>query len=215
MISNKNQLTKALVNVADHELIRLVYVSKISKATRSDPLLFEHIRLHAEDYNRKNNIKGMLCNDHQYFLQCLEGQKQLVVLLMQRIFDDKRHNKVNIILLKDIKEFIFHDWRMRSFNLDQRLWTPTSLQANSPELKEFLPFNPLTWSPWFIEHFLKTMQKFDDSHQSYEADQESYNIIRDPQSRMISWFDSGVLHWVLFGLVVLLLILLINFNTLF
>ncbi len=215
MISNDSQLTKALANVEDHKLIRLVYVSKISRSSQLDLLLFDHIRAHAEDYNRQNNITGMLCNDHQYFLQCLEGQKQVIAPLMSRIFADKRHSKVQIILLKEIDRSMFNDWRMRSFCLDQSLWSATCLQSDSLVLKQFMPFKPLSWSSWFIEHFLETMQKFDNPNQEYDAEQASYNIIRDPKVRMINWVDSGFLHWLLFGLVIILLILLIKHGSIF
>ena len=168
IISSYNHLKKALNDFEDDSLIRLVYVSNISKKSKLDPSLFEHIRSHAEDYNRKNNIKGMLCNNQTYFLQCLEGTKEKLLPLMDNIFKDDRHSKLKVTLLKPIEHYSFDDWRMRSLNLDDRLWLKDSLQANSPELRKFIPFRPLEWSEWFMEYFLETMQKFDNINQGYD-----------------------------------------------
>ena len=152
-ISSYNHLKQALSQFEDNALIRLVYVSNINKKSKLDPSLFEHIRSHAEDYNRKNNITGMLCNNQKYFLQCLEGTKQALLPLMDRIFKDERHDKIRVTLLKPIDNYSFDDWRMRSLNLDNRLWSKESIQAQSPELMKFIPFKPLDWSEWFLEHF--------------------------------------------------------------
>ncbi|SUD90702.1 BLUF domain-containing protein [Psychrobacter phenylpyruvicus] len=212
IIASYNHLTQALSDFEDDALIRLVYVSNINKKSKLDPSLFEHIRSHAEDYNRQNNIKGMLCNNQKYFLQCLEGTKGALLPLMDRIFKDKRHKKLRVILLKPIDSYSFDDWRMRSLNLDNRLWSKDSLQAQSPELIKFLPFKPLKWSEWFLEHFLETMQKFDDVDQSYEAQQKSYNVVQDPNTQVALLLDSNLLHAFLLVLVVTVLLAVLKMN---
>lgn len=53
IIASYNHLKQALSDFEDDALIRLVYVSNINKKSKLDPSLFEHIRSHAEDYNRK------------------------------------------------------------------------------------------------------------------------------------------------------------------
>lgn len=212
MISSYDHLKKAMNEFNDTTLIRLVYVSNISKQALSDPLLFEHIRTHSEDYNRKNNIKGMLCNNQKYFLQCLEGTKQALLPLMDRIFQDKRHKKLRVNLLKPIDHYSFDDWRMRSLSLDESLWCKGTIQAQSPELMKFIPFKPLEWSEWFLEHFLEIMRKFDDVNQSYEAQQKSYNIVRDPNVQVVSILDSTLLHAFLLVLVLAVLLGVLRMN---
>lgn len=211
-ISSYNHLEKVLDDLNDTTLIRLVYVSNICKSSKSDPLLFEDIITHAEDYNRQNNIKGVLCNNQKYFFQCLEGTKQVLLPLMGRIFEDKRHYKIKIILLKPIETYSFKDWRMRSLNLDSKLWLKGSIQEKSPELKEFVPFKPLQWSEWYIEHFLETMRKFDSVHQNYEAQPGEFNIVRDPNLQVASLFDSTLVHRVLLVMVVILLLTILRMN---
>lgn len=211
-ISSYKHLEKALEDLNDTTLIRLVYVSNIRKSSKSDPHLFDHIRTHAEDYNRQNNIKGMLCNNQKYFLQCLEGTKQDMLPLMYRIFRDKRHTKLRIILLKPIENYTFKDWRMRSLNLDERLWLKDSIQERSSELREFIPFNPLQWSEWYTEHFLKTMRKFDHVNEEYEDEIGSYNVIQDPNLQLASMFDSTLVHRILLLMVVVLLIFILRMN---
>ena len=213
IISSYNHLKKALNDFEDDSLIRLVYVSNISKKSKLDPSLFEHIRSHAEDYNRKNNIKGMLCNNQTYFLQCLEGTKEKLLPLMDNIFKDDRHSKLKVTLLKPIEHYSFDDWRMPSLNLDDRLWLKDSLQANSPELRKFIPFRPLEWSEWFMEYFLETMQKFDNINQGYDDQTGSYNVVQDSNVQIASLFDSTLLHRFLLGMVVVLLLIILRTNS--
>ena len=213
IISSYNHLKKALNDFEDDSLIRLVYVSNISKKSKLDPSLFEHIRSHAEDYNRKNNIKGMLCNNQTYFLQCLEGTKEKLLPLMDNIFKDDRHSKLKVTLLKPIDHYSFDDWRMRSLNLDDRLWLKNSLQANSPELRKFIPFRPLEWSEWFMEYFLETMQKFDNINQGYDDQTGSYNVVQDSNVQIASLFDSTLLHRFLLAMVVVLLLIILRTNS--
>ena len=213
IISSYNHLKKALNDFEDDSLIRLVYVSNISKKSKLDPSLFEHIRSHAEDYNRKNNIKGMLCNNQTYFLQCLEGTKEKLLPLMDNIFKDDRHSKLKVTLLKPIDHYSFNDWRMHSLNLDDRLWLKDSLQANSPELRKFIPFRPLEWSEWFMEYFLETMQKFDNINQGYDDQTGSYNVVQDSNVQIASLFDSTLLHRFLLAMVVILLLIILRTNS--
>ena len=213
IISSYNHLKKALNDFEDDSLIRLVYVSNISKKSKLDPSLFEHIRSHAEDYNRKNNIKGMLCNNQTYFLQCLEGTKEKLLPLMDNIFKDDRHSKLKVTLLKPIDHYSFNDWRMRSLNLDDKLWLKDSLQANSPELRKFIPFRPLEWSEWFMEYFLETMQKFDNINQGYDDQTGSYNVVQDSNVQIASLFDSTLLHRFLLAMVVVLLLIILRTNS--
>lgn len=213
IISSYNHLKKALNDFEDDSLIRLVYVSNISKKSKLDPSLFEHIRSHAEDYNRKNNIKGMLCNNQTYFLQCLEGTKEKLLPLMDNIFKDDRHSKLKVTLLKPIDHYSFNDWRMRSLNLDDKLWLKDSLQANSPELRKFIPFRPLEWSEWFMEYFLETMQKFDNINQGYDDQAGTYNVVQDSNVQIASLFDSTLLHRFLLAMVVVLLLIILRTNS--
>jgi len=213
IISSYNHLKKALNDFEDDSLIRLVYVSNISKKSKLDPSLFEHIRSHAEDYNRKNNIKGMLCNNQTYFLQCLEGTKEKLLPLMDNIFKDNRHSKLKVTLLKPIDHYSFNDWRMRSLNLDDKLWLKDSLQANSPELRKFIPFRPLEWSEWFMEYFLETMQKFDNINQGYDDQAGTYNVVQDSNVQIASLFDSTLLHRFLLAMVVVLLLIILRTNS--
>lgn len=212
MVSNVTELTKAMGSYADDTLIRLVYVSNISKQGKSDPDLFNHIRSHAENYNRKNNIKGMLCNNQTYFLQCLEGTKQVLLPLMERIFRDKRHKNLQVTLLKPIDNFNFYDWRMRSLNLDERLWLKDSIQCNAKHLKEFVPFKPLQWSEWFLEYFLEAMKQFDSTEVNQADDLGSYDLIKDDNLRLTNFLDSTMLHRLLLAMVALVLVGLLRVN---
>lgn len=64
----------------------------------------------------------------------------------------------------------------------------------------------------FLEHFLEIMRKFDDVNQSYEAQQKSYNIVRDPNAQVVSILDSTLLHAFLLVLVLAVLLGVLRMN---
>jgi len=113
-IESHRRLEKSMKGVPSNSLVRLIYVSKVNTLDRS---VFEHIQSHSDVYNRDNKISGFLCNDEKSFLQCLEGGKDVVFSLMQRIFKDNNHKKVGVVAVEQVSQCRFEDWRMHSLNL--------------------------------------------------------------------------------------------------
>lgn len=141
-------------------LIQLVYVSSLTLPGRLSTSIFVEVEGHARTYNGKQGITGILCYGNGHFLQCIEGEKGKILALQKRIFADKRHKNVKVLLLRPIEQRTFFDWRMRMLFLERWLWSPTTKQQ-SIRLSTFLPFAPHGWPPKRTENFLKVIKSFD------------------------------------------------------
>ena len=149
-----------LEKIEDDTLIQLVYVSSLTLAGRLDTRVFEQIEGSARAYNAEHGITGVLCYGNGQFLQCIEGKKSHILALQQRIFADKRHKNIKILLLQAINERHFIDWRMRLLFLERWLWSPATKQQAS-QLAPYLPFAPHGWSANCTEDFLQIIKYFD------------------------------------------------------
>ena len=162
-IASHSKLEESMKDVASTSLVRLIYVSRVNTTDRS---VFEHIQRHSHVYNKNNKIAGFLCNDEKSFLQCLEGAKDVVFSLMQRIFKDRNHRKVDVVAVEQVSQCRFEDWRMHSLNLSASNWHRLSDHA---QLGEISPFKPEHWPYWFIEYFIECVRKFDYSNISHDT----------------------------------------------
>lgn len=149
-----------LEKIDESALIQLVYVSSLTVVGRLNTAIFEQVEGHARAYNEKQGITGILCYGNGQFLQCIEGKKSQVLALQERIFADKRHKNVKVLLLQAISERSFFDWRMRLLFLERWLWSPATKQQ-ATQLSPFLPFAPHGWSPERTAKFLQIIQDFD------------------------------------------------------
>ncbi len=146
--------------IKDSALVQLVYVSSLTLGSRLSTTIFDEVESHARDYNQQHGITGILCYGNGHFLQCVEGEKAHVFALKQRIFADKRHKNVEMLLLQAIDERSFADWRMRLLFLERWLWSPAS-KKQAAQLSPYLPFFPHGWSPDHTERFLQIIKTFD------------------------------------------------------
>lgn len=92
------------------DLIQLVYVSQATKDFEDAELtrLLEGIRPN----NGKLGISGMLLYDGGAFMQVLEGDREVLENLYERIECDPRHTGLVKILQKTIAKRQFPDWTM-------------------------------------------------------------------------------------------------------
>lgn len=157
---NHSDIIKTLDTTSESALIQLVYVSSLTLSSRLKRSIFDEVEAHARNYNEQQGITGTLCYGNGHFLQCIEGEKGPVLTLQQRIFADKRHKDVKILLLREINQRSFFDWRMRLLFLERWLWSPaTKSQAN--QLSPFLPFTPQDWNPERTKQFLQVIRDFE------------------------------------------------------
>lgn len=91
-------------------LVQLVYTSVSTSSMELGDI--EKILKVARDTNKDNDITGMLCFNKEIFLQVLEGSRNAVNSLYQRIATDKRHDQLVILGYQELYRRDFQDWSM-------------------------------------------------------------------------------------------------------
>ncbi|PTQ87525.1 BLUF domain-containing protein [Agitococcus lubricus] len=127
-------------------LIRLVYASQfaspISEQDAQDIIEISTVN------NRKHDITGVLCDSNFYYLQCLEGGRDEVNHLYQKIAMDKRHVRPVILMYQEILHREFDDWymgRIPAINISGAMVLKYSRERE---------FNPYTMTPESAYQFL-------------------------------------------------------------
>lgn len=96
-------------------LVRLLYVSQpvgpITTAVTSSILAL------SSQFNRQENITGVLCQGSGLYMQVLEGARSKVNHLYGKILSDQRHERVELLSLEDIEERQFGQWSMSLVHL--------------------------------------------------------------------------------------------------
>ena len=95
----------------------LIYVSSATKLMDDDALL--SLLQSARDENEQLGITGMLLYQDGNFMQMLEGKKQTVLGLYEKLKNDNRHKGILTILTGDIDERNYEDWSMGFLNMDK------------------------------------------------------------------------------------------------
>jgi Sensors of blue-light using FAD len=91
-------------------MYRIIYFSAALETTKEEEL--NNILLHARAYNLANEITGILLHIDGDFLQILEGEKENVKHLFEKIKKDKRHKGILTVIESEIKSRQFPDWSM-------------------------------------------------------------------------------------------------------
>lgn len=91
-------------------LQRMIYAS--SATEHFAPEHIKQILSSAKENNEKNNISGLLLFSQQYFLQVLEGSRELVNATYELILNDRRHHKAIILDYAPITKRDFDSWSM-------------------------------------------------------------------------------------------------------
>ncbi|WP_462156586.1 BLUF domain-containing protein [Pseudoalteromonas sp. GB56] len=91
-------------------LIRLIYASRVNDSLNTEDVA--QILDSSRANNNRSHITGLLCFNHKYFLQCLEGSRAKVNELYQRILHDERHADVLLLSYGEVSERHFSNWSM-------------------------------------------------------------------------------------------------------
>lgn len=99
------------------ELIQLAYASRsnMNPAHSADSVEPGVVRILTQSRrnNKSNHIGGMLCHGDGCFFQCLEGERDAVEALYERLHQDDRHRDVTLLLKRTVKERRFRLWPMK------------------------------------------------------------------------------------------------------
>ena len=116
-------------------LVRLLYASRAVPAVDHEALLAILRRSKAD--NPDAGITGVLCFSEGIFLQVLEGGREAVNRLYNRIAADPRHQDVTLLSYEEIGERRFAGWSMGQ--VDMSLLNPALLlkYSEKPALDPF------------------------------------------------------------------------------
>jgi hypothetical protein len=100
-------------------LVRLMYASRAADGVDADEM--SAILKTARQHNPAAGITGVLCSCFTagIFLQVLEGGRDPVNRLYNRIVADKRHNDVVLLSYEEISERRFAVWSMGQVNMSR------------------------------------------------------------------------------------------------
>jgi hypothetical protein len=99
-------------------LYQLVYSSVATEAMPKSKL---YKILHgARAANTIADVTGLLVFAEGKFLQVLEGPREIVRELMQKIAADQRHKDVRVIAERDVEDRIFSSWKMAYVSTNAR-----------------------------------------------------------------------------------------------
>jgi hypothetical protein len=91
-------------------MFELVYYS-ISKTEITTEMIGDILKKSRET-NSKKNITGCLLFYDKVFLQLLEGEKEVVQELYEKIKKDERHSEVTLLIEQEVTERMFPAWSM-------------------------------------------------------------------------------------------------------
>jgi hypothetical protein len=104
-------------------LIQLLYIS--TKNTLQPGEIFR-IQEQAQRNNARDDLTGVLLFNRDYFLQCLEGEREQVTSAFTKIAGDPRHRQVSLLSVDEAEQRSYPDWSMGL------------LDASSPSLRAVL-----------------------------------------------------------------------------
>lgn len=99
-----------MTDQTDPALLEIVYSSETP--TPLNPGEVRTLLDLARQKNAEWDVTGLLCYDHQRFLQIIEGETDVILDLFHSIQNDPRHTNVRILHEGDIEERAFSDWKM-------------------------------------------------------------------------------------------------------
>lgn len=93
--------------------IQLCYVS--TRVEQDSDLLqdLSDILSTSRDFNQQHQLYGVLYYSTGTFFQCLEGDKDILEALFQRIQQDRRHKNIHRFIDQDIDHIHFSKWSMK------------------------------------------------------------------------------------------------------
>jgi Sensors of blue-light using FAD len=96
-------------------LVRLLYASRAAEAVTHD--LIEAILQSSRKHNPAFGITGVLCYGGDVYMQVLEGGRDAVNALYNKIVRDERHRDIALLHYQEVAERKFAGWTMGQVNL--------------------------------------------------------------------------------------------------
>jgi hypothetical protein len=93
---------------------QLIYYSRnaVEGGDREMLINLREILAKSQHNNKRDDITGYLIFDKTWFIQILEGDRDVVTKTYNRIASDPRHGGAVIINTRDVKDRLFPNWTM-------------------------------------------------------------------------------------------------------
>jgi len=119
-------------------LSQLIYLSYRTEKCTNDEI--DKILTISIKKNETKNVTGILLYSDTIFIQVLEGQKDEILAIYDKIKQDPRHTKVVMISLRTIQNRYFPSWQMGSKKFDTESYEFISKMDNesAKQFKELL-----------------------------------------------------------------------------
>jgi hypothetical protein len=95
-------------------LVRLLYASRAT--AQLDAAILDSIMDQSRRNNPRNGITGLLCHSEDIFLQVIEGGRDAICDLYNRIVTDRRHTQIRLLTYDEISVRNFGGWTMGQVN---------------------------------------------------------------------------------------------------
>ena len=147
----------------------LVYVSYAVKPFTQGGL--RKLLIHCRDNNIENGITGILLYIEGKFVQILEGKREKVKVLFEKIKRDRRHLNVSRILEGPMESRNFPNFSMGFFTMDHETFTRLS---GFKEINEFFSYPHVEYLDHPAIQFLRTFKnrELSDDEQSDSGTRE-------------------------------------------
>ena len=160
------------------DLYQLIYISRITSTGLSGASTLNDIAETAIKNNTANDVTGILCYGNGYFFQCIEGSKQALTNLKNRILRDDRHKDMQTLEFSAIAKRRFTGWSLRSITLER--W-----MLGDSKIKALMPFKPYEWGSNQWHQFLDVLQ-------DYYEEQKMSGDSSDNDSQPIKYIALGL-----------------------
>ncbi|NBB92507.1 MAG: blue light sensor protein [Gammaproteobacteria bacterium] len=138
------------------DLIELVYASRSNVTGNPGGAGVEpevgRILYQSRRNNARLGIGGVLCFGNDTFFQCLEGEREAVEKIYNRLHDDPRHREVTLLRKSPIASRRFRLWAMKYLTLDRRL-------RDKLKRHGYVPFDPFGFDDANIEEVLELLRE--------------------------------------------------------
>lgn len=134
-------------------MYRVMYMSVSTKDFSDEEL--ERLLVNAEKSNRERNVTGLLIIKGRTFLQCIEGKKEDVEFIYNKIQNDDRHKDIIDLIQEDARERYFPNWSMGYKNIKNLT------NIKSEKLRDFSKKEEINFSsehiPQLFQEFIETL----------------------------------------------------------
>ncbi|GEM_PF-90224 len=198
--------TSRIRGIPMSDLIQLIYASRSNVAASNNPTGVEpeigRILQQSRRNNKPKEIGGVLCYGDGNFFQCLEGEREVVESLYDRLHEDERHRDVTLLDKRSVEKRQFKLWAMKYLSVDAMV----RKELERAGLKKFDPFR---FDDDLIKQMLEVLHESTEAQRTPAGDRPDDARPADPDgSGPAIWMVAGASALVLATLVVVAAVML-------